>query len=260
MTNEKLISFELKADFGFFKKPDYNDGLLLSYNMLHKPALLGVLGAIIGLEGYKQKGQLPEYYEKLKHLQVSIEPLQHEKGNFQKTSVKYTNGVGYANADGNLLIEETMLVKPAFRCYLLLNMQSEPEQKLYDYVTQLKAEFIPYLGKNEFQAWIGDVEEWDHLPFNSSSDFSISSLFVKAGTIRGQVIDSNFGFLYDNMEDPGSFMYFERLPIGFDERIMQYQLNDFVFTDWKLKAGSRPDNLFELKGRSGSQDRVIQLF
>ena len=48
MNNQRLISFDIQADFGFFKKPDYNDGVLLTYNMLHKPALLGILGAIIG--------------------------------------------------------------------------------------------------------------------------------------------------------------------------------------------------------------------
>ena len=39
MNNQRLISFDIQADFGFFKKPDYNDGVLLTYNMLHKPAL-----------------------------------------------------------------------------------------------------------------------------------------------------------------------------------------------------------------------------
>ena len=111
MNNQRLISFDIQADFGFFKKPDYNDGVLLTYNMLHKPALLGILGAIIGLRGYRKKGEWPEYYQRLAALPVGIEPLEgrHEKGNFQKTIVKYTNTVGYANQDGNLLVEESML-------------------------------------------------------------------------------------------------------------------------------------------------------
>jgi CRISPR-associated protein Cas5h len=28
--------------------------------MLHKPALLGILGAIIGLRGYEKKGEFPD--------------------------------------------------------------------------------------------------------------------------------------------------------------------------------------------------------
>jgi len=63
---------------------DRNDGLQLSYNMLHKPGLLGVLGAIVGLEGYKQKGELPMYYQQLKHLLVSIEHWGMKKEIFRK--------------------------------------------------------------------------------------------------------------------------------------------------------------------------------
>lgn len=67
-SDQKLISFDLKAEMGFFKKPDINDGIYLTYNMLHKPALLGILGAIIGLKGYEKKGIMPEYYSRLEHL------------------------------------------------------------------------------------------------------------------------------------------------------------------------------------------------
>ena len=145
MNNQRLISFDIQADFGFFKKPDYNDGVLLTYNMLHKPALLGILGAIIGLRGYRKKGEWPEYYQRLAALPVGIEPLEgrHEKGNFQKTIVKYTNTVGYANQDGNLLVEESMLIRPAYRCYLLLSEEHPDHRKLYEYIREGWAEYIP---------------------------------------------------------------------------------------------------------------------
>lgn len=60
MGRNKLVSFDLKADFGFFKKPDIND-IYLTYNMLHKPALLGILGAIVGLQGFQENSILPVY-------------------------------------------------------------------------------------------------------------------------------------------------------------------------------------------------------
>jgi len=256
MANEKLISFDLKADFAFFKKPDYNVGLQLSYNMLHKPALLGILGAIAGLEGYKRKGELPEYYKQLHHLLVAIEPQEHERGNYQKTSVKYTNGVGYANADGNLLIEETMLVRPSYRCYLLLNLDNEVEAKLHQYILNQSAEFIPYLGKNEFQAWIENPEEWDYKIFDHKTNFSIDSLFIKSGTIREQIVEAEVSFDFTLIG--GSFSYFERLPVGFDENLMQYKMNDFAFTDWKIKESSRIPNLYSLENKKHT--KTIQLF
>lgn len=259
MPNEKLISFDLLANFGFLKKPDYNDGLLLSYNMLHKPALLGILGAIVGLKGYERKGDLPEYYQKLKDLIVGIEPLGHEKGNFQKTSVKYTNTVGYANLDGNLLIEETMLVKPAYRCYIVLNMTNETQHKLFDYITNGKAEYLPYLGKNEYQAWIGeDISEYEFEVHYPRNEFTIKSLFVKKGTIQQKIVSPSYSFTSNSMTNQGSFLFFERLPIGFDERLMQYQFNDFAYTDWTLKPDSKIENLFLLRERG--QEKIIQLF
>ncbi len=259
MANEKLISFNIQSDFGFFKKPDYNDGLLLSYNILHKPALLGILGAIAGLEGYKRKGLLPEYYLKLQNLSVAIKPIGDEKGNFQKTAVKYTNTVGYANLDGNLLIEETMLVKPGYQCYLLLNLDEEVEHKLYDFITNGKAEFIPYLGKNEYQAWFGDeVMEYEYEPFFPVEEFVIDSLFVKEGTIQNKLVEPSFSFTLGSMTNQGSYCYFESLPIGFNENLMQYKYNHFAYTDWTFKISSKIENLYLLRAKN--QKKVIQLF
>lgn len=248
MANEKLISFDLKADFAFFKKPDYNAGIQLSYNMLHKPALLGILGAIIGLEGYKEKGKLPQYFEKLKDLQIGILPLNHENGNYQKTVLRYTNGVGYANKDGNLLVDEAMLIAPSYRCFLLLNVDDEVEKKLHDYIVNTKAEFIPYLGKNEFQAWIENPTENDFREFdNEGKSFSINSLFLKSGIIKDQVVAPEINF--DFSITGGSFSYFERLPVGFDEELMQYEMGEFAFTDWKMKATSIIPNVYSVIGK-----------
>ncbi|MDA3780258.1 MAG: hypothetical protein PF487_08610 [Bacteroidales bacterium] len=72
---KNLISFTIKAEKGFFKKPDINDGIYLTYNMLHKPAILGILGEIIGLEGYQKNGVLPKYYQELKDIPVGVKPL-----------------------------------------------------------------------------------------------------------------------------------------------------------------------------------------
>jgi CRISPR-associated protein Cas5h len=259
MSNEKLISFDLRADFGFFKKPDNNDGILLSYNMLHKPALLGILGAISGLEGYQKKGELPEYYRLLSGLQVSVEPLDHEKGNFRKTSVKYTNTVGYANRGSTLLIEETMLIKPAYRCYLLLDTSNEIQHRLYDNIKNAWSEYIPYLGKNEYQAWIQDVSrEYDFEPYEARNAFVIKSVFIKQGTIRNQNVKPAYSFTFNSMSSQGSFCYFERLPIGFDESLMQYQFNEFVYTDWALKSNSKIENLYRLK--EDDEEKIIQLY
>ena len=214
MNNQRLISFDIQADFGFFKKPDYNDGVLLTYNMLHKPALLGILGAIIGLRGYRKKGEWPEYYQRLAALPVGIEPLEgrHEKGNFQK---------------------------------------------LYEYIREGWAEYIPYLGKNEYPAWFGDsFREYAFKTFVPETDFRVSSLFIKEGVLKGQQVKASFSFSLKGIVNRGSFVYFERLPVGFHPVLMQYELADFAFTDWTLQAATQMVNLYQLE----EEGKIVQLF
>ncbi|GAB4326992.1 MAG: hypothetical protein OHK0038_00550 [Flammeovirgaceae bacterium] len=252
---QKLISIDLKADFGFFRKPDTNSTINLSYNMLHKPALLGILGAIIGLEGYKEYGKEPEYSIKLKNLKVGIEPLEHERGNFQKTVIKYSNTVGYANKGSNYLTEEATLIKPSYRVYLLLDMTDEYHHKLYNYLQEGKAEFLPYFGKNEFYAW---WESWDNgfqeYQFEqvekAESSFVVKTLIQKATqTLKDQKEEIMFDLLNVDKEE-ATYMYFERLPIGFDEKLKQYNLDNFAFTTFKLKPNTQVEGLYLIKDKN----------
>jgi CRISPR-associated protein Cas5h len=98
--SQTIISVDFHACFGFLKKPDINEGIYLTYNCLHKPALLGILGAIVGLGGYAQSYPAqPEYLKKLEKLKIGIQPPRETKGNIQKTVISYNNSVGYANLD-----------------------------------------------------------------------------------------------------------------------------------------------------------------
>ncbi len=255
----RLLSFDLRADFGFFRKPDVNDGLQLSYNMLHKPALLGILGAIAGLKGYAQKGQWPEYYQRLKDVRVGIAPLNHERGNFTKTALTYTNTVGYANADGNLIVHENTLRSPAYRVYVLLNEADELQARLLTRIRKQEAEFVPYLGKNEFTAWWENVTEYNLSAFETETDFKVASLFIRDYPVSSQRRKPRFSPSARAVLNQATFAYFERLPVGFDEQLTQYDLAEFAFTDWTLQAGAQIDDLYEISTTDGIK-RVIQLF
>ncbi len=215
---QSLISIDLKSDFGFFRKPDTNTGINLSYNMLHKPSLLGILGAVIGLEGYKEYGKLPQYYDRLKSLQIGIQPLDHEKGNFIKTIIKYSNTIGYANKGTNYLTEEATLIKPAYRCYLLLELENGDHAKIYQYLKEGKAEYLPYFGKNEFAAW------WEPKSFREdylieknppTEDFNIVSLVClednQEDSINIAFAKATLNPRLRSQHEP-DYIYFERLP------------------------------------------------
>lgn len=248
---QKLISIDLMGDFGFFRKPDINsnDTVIISYNMLHKPGLLGILGAIIGLEGYQKKGIMPPYYDALESLKIGIEPLRHEKGNYQKTLIKYSNTVGYANNGSTFLTEEATLIKPAYRVYILLDDEDSNQSHLYKNLKDGNAEFLPYFGKNEFYTW------WDKESFKQYEDhqmvekplddIKIKTLFLKQDIIKENKAAPVFD-LESLMNDETPYMYFERLPIGFDKDLFQYEMGDFVLSSFRLKKSIGISNLYYL--------------
>jgi CRISPR-associated protein Cas5h len=263
--SKRLISFDLHADFGCLKKPDVNDGLMLTFNVLHKPALLGILGAVIGLRGYERKGELPDYYRKLKELPVGIEPLGHDKGNFTKTNIKYTNTVGYANSDGNLIVHEQTLIAPAYRIYLLVDLSNDVQQDLYNRLKANEAVYLPYIGKNEFSAWFDSFDtegssfrDYSFSEFKSTKPFRIDSLFVKKYPLKDKKQEPKLSIATQSLSFGSSFAYFERLPMRFDETLMQYELAEFAYSDWFYKPDSTTEPLLEIA--HNNQTKVIQLF
>lgn len=268
----KVISFDLFADFGFFKKPFSNEklDLYLTFNLIHKPALLGILGAIVGLSGYKEYGILPEYYKKLNPLRIGIEPIEknaktgkvfHEKGIFHKTTLKYNNAVGYANSQGGTLnIHEQIIQSPAYRCYILLDdsIDLKLQSKLEEYLSKGYAEYLPYFGKNEFSAWWENesFQEYSIIDSKLNESFIISSIFYLPDT----TLKDSKSDLFDFFSDVNPFAYFERLPIGFIqiEDGYQYQIEKFVYSNFQIKANTQIENLFAIK--SDNETKYVQLF
>lgn len=247
----QLISFDIKADFGFLKKPDTNEPMYLTFNMIHKPCVLGILGAILGEQGFQENEVLPDYYQKLKDVLIGIKPLDDEKGNFQKTVIQYNNGVGYASHEtgGNLIVTEQTLIKPSYCIYLLTE-----KDDLIKRIQNFEAEFIPYLGKNDFSLWWENVQVYDFKEFEPTESFQVNSLFIKKETVKDGKEDVSFSFM-DFQLSADDFIYFERLPVRYDEELFQYEYAPFAYTSFKLNKGYKVDNLYKLH-----TDEIIQVF
>ena len=256
--DNKLVSIILSADFGFFRKPDFNNTLNLTYNIIHKPSILGILGAIVGFEGFKKKGNIPEYYNKLKHIPIGIKPLNDNNGNFVKFEIKYTNTIGYANTDGNLLLQELTIFKPSYQIFLLLNIQNEAELKLYNYLQNGEAEYIPYFGKNEFHCWFNknDFKEYSvNKIIEIKNNYQINTIFNKNNnTVKNFIEEDEIDF-EDLSNNENKFIYFERLPINYNETIFQYNYGEFIYTNYKFKNNLAIDNLYKI----GDNEQYIQL-
>ena len=232
----KAVSFRLSGKTACFRKPDVNQFAYFSYNNIHKPALLGLLGAILGLGGYAQlsdknralkRGALgyddgfPEFYEKLKGLKVSIIPLA-PYGYFSKKIQVFNNSVGYASREegGNLIIREQWIEEPKWQIMILDNGSKEYE-RLKEYLIDKKSVFVPYLGKNDHIANIDEVGEIELSNFIEK--VKISSLFIEneceisGGKPRGEL----------------SYFFKEVSPMRLQKDYHFYEYESVVFTNFE---------------------------
>jgi CRISPR-associated protein Cas5h len=250
-----VLKFTLSGKTAFFKKPDVNSNYYFTYGNIHKVALLGIFGAIMGYGGYNQqvrnKGALyPEFYEKLKDIKISIEP---KSNNFKKKLQIFNNTIGYANADGNLIVREQWLEDPCWNVYLLL--KGDIEGIIAERILTSKATFIPYLGKNDHMATISEVEIKELKEINLKKEYGINSLYVKDCF---EACAADFSDIYDlDVELESGFRYEERLPIALEETTNQYILVPFVYTNAKVAVKAEKSNEILI---GSYNEKIIQFY
>ncbi|MCC9294953.1 type I-B CRISPR-associated protein Cas5b [Clostridium sp. WLY-B-L2] len=241
----KAVAFTLKGRTAFFKKPDVNVNTYFTYNNVHKIALFGILGAIIGLGGYiqqKQEMKYPEFYEKLNNLKVSIVPKGY-RGYFVKKIQVFNNSVGYASKEdgGNLVVREQWLENPSWDIYILDDNSIDDKifKKFKDYILNRKCEYIPYLGKNDHSAQIENgrvVTLSEALKVNYiDSLFSSSDIELGRGTCDG--------------EEP--YFFREFIPYALSENKNFYEFKEVVLTNHKLKSYNNSQIIYR------SQDKIL---
>jgi CRISPR-associated protein Cas5, subtype I-B/HMARI len=244
----KSIKFTLSGKTAFFKKPEVNAYFNFTYGQIHKMTILGIFGAILGYDGYGQKKwkskgkkeqfmeEVPEFYEKLNHLRISIVP-RNEKGYIPKKVQIFNNSVGYASKEsgGNLIVKEQWLENPAWDIYVLV-IDNETEilaKKLLD----KECVYMPYLGKNDHPA---DISEVELLELQETTDkiVNFSCLFPKAT-----------GEISDKLEPSAGneFRYEEKLPIGIDVLTNFYVYETFVYTNYALEELC--ETVYEIQNR-----------
>lgn len=224
----KIIKFKLSGKTAFFKKPDVNTYLYFSYSQIHKIALLGILGAIIGLKGYNDMNKdddYPEFYEKLNKLEIAIEPLNSE-GFIMKKVQQFNNSIGYASKEmgGNLIVKEQWLENPKWNIYI--NINNEEAEKIAEYLINRKAVYIPYLGKNDHLA---DISEIEMLKGDIIQD--------NIKRINSLVFSKNIVFDVEDEEEENDeiiFKYEEYLPILLSKETNQYILEKMIFTNMNV--------------------------
>lgn len=220
----QALKFTLSGKTAFFKRPEVNAYYYFTFGNIHKVALLGIFGAILGYQGYNNTKELPEFYQKLKDIKVSVVP-RNKKGYFSKKIQYFNNSVGYASKEqgGNLIVKEQWLENPIWDIFVLLD--NEEAKKIADSLINHKCVYIPYLGKNDHPAIISDVC-FIELNERYVDKESVVSLFPKGFFVETE--DSNIDF----------YKYQESLPIGLNEKTGLYEYQTFIQTNLMINKGT----------------------
>lgn len=236
----EVLRFTLSGKYAFFKKPEVNSYYYFTYGNIHKVALLGIFGALLGYGGYTQAQRIgmerkqkkltesfPEFFERLKGLRISILPSSGcRNGVIPKKVQTFNNSVGYASREqgGNLIVREQWLEKPEWEICLLLD--SEEAEKIRDAVCQRKCVYYPYLGKNDHPADIrkARVERIEE------ADAKVGRLDCLMPKDEVTLVDVDCDDV-DEDEAGYTFKYEEALPYGMDGWVNHYILRTFMYTD-----------------------------
>ena len=233
------MKFTLKGANAFFKIPEVNSYFYFTYSHIHKIALLGMFGAILGYGGYNQMpkkkknselvSSYPEFYSRLKDIQVSICPNS-EKGFIPKKIQTFNNSVGYASNEqgGNLIVKEQWLDHPSWDIYVQIN--NEETEKLCEFICSHTCIYHPYLGKNDHLADIINIKIYNE----TKVDFDRGQLnCLYPSDIASVVILDEFE--KEELDSLTTYKYQEQLPYLMDELTNNYILRKFLYTDALLE-------------------------
>lgn len=165
----KSLKFTVSGEYAFFTNPESSKGTVFSFEHIHKPVVLGLLGAILGFDGRgqlkKHNGKL-EYYEKLKNIKMSIIP---NKPIFNSHLEDTNNCTGFANCKEVDKIKtgenngEHKKILNDVGWTILLDKSSFEDTDLYDkLLNMLKLGLSTYpvsLGHKRYFASFSNIEE-----------------------------------------------------------------------------------------------------
>lgn len=239
----QALKFTLSGEMAFFKKPDVNTYLYFTYGNIHKIAILGLIGAAIGLDGYTFQGnqEFPTFYSELNSLNVSIVP-RNDRGYIPKKVQVFNNSVGYASQEegGNLIIKEQWLEKPIWDIYILLDGNKNIKKIVNSFINNSYI-YIPYLGKNDHCA---NIENTEIVELKEITYFEkINSLFIKD---YFEFIKEKKKNIFDlGFQHEDKWKYEERLPVTLERQENQYITRPFIFTNMKVKQKEKSKLLAE---------------
>ena len=261
----EVLQFKLSGKSAFFKKPEVNTYGYFTYGNIHKIALLGILGAILGYKGYgnpfktinkKKKMDLkpsyPDFYDNLRDLKISILPYK-GVGTIPKKMQSFNNSVGYASQEkgGNLIVKQQWLENPAWIICILLDCERANEVK--NALEHKICEFYPYLGSNDHFADITDVQIRKASKIEQEY-YHIDSFILKDNVVWLDEDDID----EEDSDNQAEFKYEEALPYLLDSYTNNYILKKFMYTGWFIDV--KDTAVYKLAADDNNDEKQIVFY
>lgn len=238
---ETLI-FNLSGQGAAYTKPHINS-VNLTYQHIHKPALLGMLGAILGMKGHSSKKkdeEFPEFYEKLKGLKVAILP---KSNYFPINTYQITEGSCLINKVGgkaaSCVSKEQMLEYPN---WTILIQRGEVNEDIFEELKEKAkkgfGKFFPYLGKSQFAATIDEVKVLD-----------LKRVEDNRGKILGLIKDRDVEVLEDFSLEDDFYFIDNYYPVAYRSYANYYKEDKFLLTN-KFLSWSDGTSIYNYEGEN----------
>lgn len=235
------VSVEISANFGFFQWEKTKGDNRITNLFISKTEVLGLLGAVIGLDGYaqstfKSKHSVTSspFYEELSGLIISVIPK--EKPELFEDHLIHRH-MNYVNTKGALMVKMTGLIKPHYKLVIAKgDVEDAVFEKLVHYLQNGWSEFIPYMGKNQYPVEITNFELEELVSVEKNQKTKIHSIYKEAFIVTApkvrerQLIENDYHYaetLRSFQKDSPLFLNEKHLWSSFD-----VQLNQDI---WKTK-------------------------
>jgi CRISPR-associated Cas5-like protein len=214
----KGIQFIVEGNWGHFKKPETNNNPL-SHDLITKTALIGLIGAVLGIERENMKDKFPELSEDLLYGVQLLNPV-------KKISWGFTSKTAINPTAGGTPKYFEFLKDPCF--LIVLALQNDRSGHIFntfkDSLKGDKSVYTPVLG-------------WHNCPAN---------LRWKSEGVFSKMLEGDFetkGFVIAGEHTPLDIS--GKFRIGFD-KLPTYQNNDFWNLPEKYKNVIYPDSSHSL--------------
>lgn len=179
MSSKSFLIFDISGEYGHFRKFNTTTSPL-TYGIPTPTAIMGVMGAILGVEREDSKGRIKKGQESLRkcfsadRTAIAIQVLNPVKRvnvgfNLLDTGAPQT----FFNVTNRTQIEYELLKNPRYRIYLWWDHAEK--DKLKERLQNKSYHFSPYIGLSQYTAdvnWVAEkegrlVDQKDYLPFQT---------------------------------------------------------------------------------------------